>query len=166
MEPDVGKLASGIQAAIDLKEASGEMGGPDEPSVIWKREASNIGSIRRRGLSSSKLEDALFLDGDFGMKSKVVAGGAAKQALPPNLKQIPPGSRLKKAASESLIRNTQELGGLEKAGEVLFDDRIFAIGEERTIVSDEDICDYPSDAGVDYDDTVNAILYEQSRNYW
>ena len=73
-------INEGIEAALELQRDAGkDIYEKDFEIDLNKRK---IAASRRKGLAENALEDALFVDQDFGMNGRTVVGGAANDAIP------------------------------------------------------------------------------------
>lgn len=156
-EVDIEAINDGIKAAIELREAAGNnIYEADYETTLSKRK---IAAARRSGLAANAMENAFFLDTDFGLNGEIVAGGAAAAALPDEVTLQNMESE-KAASAESLLRNAKQFGGnLETAGAALFDDNLFRVGE-GSIFEDDDDSSLPSDTAVDHADVANELLMQ------
>lgn len=148
---DTEVINDGIKAALELQLDAGKDIYDGDFNLGLNK--PKVTAARREGLAANAWEDALVVDQDFGMDGMAVVGGAAAGALPDQttLENI----NRRKSATESLIRNADQLGGLEGAGVALFDDNLLqGINENNTAL--------PSDAdGVHHEDVAKKILMEK-----
>lgn len=97
-EPGTGKIKAGLQAAADLKlKYDADMGQKD-------KEPQNFRALRtHRPSSTSKWDDALLFDrGD-----------------------MIPGQRIQRSSSEGILEQTEAMGGIDSASQVLFNNHLF-----------------------------------------
>lgn len=98
-----GKIKDGLQAALDLKKKY-DVDMVDPKGV--DQNVKNIRNSRRRVTASSKWEDALSLNPGRNL----------------------PDRRIDRANSDGILAETEALGGIERASEVLFNNAWFSAG--------------------------------------
>ena len=145
---DIAKINDCIKAAIELKEASGRF--VYNSNVGFSPSKRKVGEARRRGLAQNAMEDAFFLDTDFGLGGNIIAGGAAEDALPDEtIREI--------ASPSSLVDIANRFGGnLEAAGEALFDDDLIKLLDAPGAGLDD--ASLPSDTGVFHATVASQVL--------
>lgn len=141
------KIEDGFRAALDLKQKyNADMGEASKATDSFR----NVIPHNRRRMSASKLEDALLLN--RGGKGETI-----------------PERRIQRSNSDGIMAETEALGGIDKASEVLFNNTLFSIGgqsifggtdDDETIFQDGLQLSYHPDT-VPPEDVLDEILWSR-----
>ena len=137
-----GKIKDGLQAAIDLKKTYNVDVDNDRPTV------KKLNSRRRVATPTSKWDDALLFDRN-----------------PVEL----PERRLQRASSDGILEQTEALGGIDNATNILFSNSLFRAGEDTP--DDSDTAAFRNGMNLSYnpdsvapEDIYQEILWQRLRN--
>ena len=144
-ETGTGKIKDGLQAAIDLKKTYDVTVGDDRPTV------KKLKQPRRVSAPVSKWEDALRFD-------RIPVGSQL------------PERRIQRASSDGILEQTEALGGIDNATDILFNNSLFRAGGDAA-TDDSDPQDFQNEMDFSYppasvppEDVYQEILWQRLRN--
>lgn len=143
-----GTIKDGLQAAIDLKRTYNGDIGDDRPTV---KTIKKLSARRRVSAPTSKWEDALLFD-------RNPAGSRV------------PERRIERASSDGILRETEALGGIDNATDILFNNSLFRT-EDETDTGDADTSRLRPGLNLSYhpeyvppEEVYQEILWQRLRN--
>jgi len=157
---DVDVINEGMEAVVELKEAAGAT--VLDADMNFDAPVARMRS-RRRGLASNALEDALYLQADFGHDLLAVTGEEAVEAVDGDSpkKAVTGGKR--RGSTAAFFQKANNFGDLANFGVALFDDDIIETVEGGLSASrtESHRVSLPSDTDLFHEDVADQILFEQ-----
>jgi hypothetical protein len=119
-EVDTKKIEEGLEAVIELNKGAPATERAGMHKMFSAPDLSSIqaGEARRKAMAANVVEDAFFFGTDFdGVGNEIVGGGALNDALPAKRRNV---------MAQSLAVAANKFGGLQGAGEALFDSTLYS----------------------------------------